>query len=198
MSKIKSLTDRQRKLCEEYIPLALSAAGKFLRTKRLPSRIIPDDVYSGAYFGLVNASRMFDESKGNKFTTYAWPAIFSGIYRELYDSDHLKENQRKMVKAGSMREISFCPIEEAQSEIIFENHVDRDLINRNLITYLSKNLTDFEREVVSLRYIFDLGVIEIKRIKRSTKGKVEWALRQGRDKIIKQSARSNSEKSNHV
>ena len=65
------LTDDQRDLAANYLPLALRIAAGFakLNPKKTPS------IYSDANLGLVEAARSFDESKHCKFTTHAVPRI---------------------------------------------------------------------------------------------------------------------------
>jgi RNA polymerase sigma factor for flagellar operon FliA len=72
-------------LMEHYVPLVKYTAER-LRTK-LPDEVDMDDLVSAGIFGLMDAIKAFDPSRGVKFETYCTPRIRGAILDELRSMD---------------------------------------------------------------------------------------------------------------
>lgn len=75
----------RNELVEHYLPLVKSAAERLLRT--LPNSIELDDLTSAGFFGLMDAIKRFDSSRGIKFSTYCGSRIRGSILDQLRTED---------------------------------------------------------------------------------------------------------------
>ena len=91
---MRKMNDAQRALAERHLQLVT-----WVLNNRVPfwRRDEYDDMWQAGAIGLCNAARLFDESKGVKFGTYA--AVF--IYGEMIDSG--KRSHRQAKQAGDAR-----------------------------------------------------------------------------------------------
>ena len=79
-------TERWRnELMEHYLPLVKSSAERLLRT--LPNSIELDDLISAGLFGLMDAIRRFDATRGIKFSTYCGSRVRGSILDQLRTED---------------------------------------------------------------------------------------------------------------
>lgn len=92
-------------LVESYLPLVRSTAERI--ASRLPASIESDDLYSAGIFGLLNALRNFDPSRGLSFARYSQIRIRGAILDALRQQDwvprlvrahrtRLRESQRRL------------------------------------------------------------------------------------------------------
>jgi len=81
---------------DKYLPLVKRIAGRIAIS--LPSHIDEDDLISYGVFGLLDALKKFDSSKGVKFETYAGLRIRGGIIDGLRAMDWVPHSARKKVK----------------------------------------------------------------------------------------------------
>ena len=91
---MRKMTDEQRALAEAHLQLVTWVLNNRVAFWR---RDEYDDMWQAGAIGLCRAARLFDESKGVKFGTYA--AVF--IYGEMIDSG--KREQRRAKIAGDAR-----------------------------------------------------------------------------------------------
>lgn len=72
-------------LMEEYLPLVKYNAERIYA--KLPDEVELDDLVSAGLFGLIDAIKSFDLSRGVKFSTYCAPRIRGAILDELRSMD---------------------------------------------------------------------------------------------------------------
>jgi len=72
-------------LIERYYPLVKKVAGRLLQT--LPKSVDLGDLISAGVFGLTDAIRMFDPSRGIKFKTYSSLRVRGAILDQLRSQD---------------------------------------------------------------------------------------------------------------
>jgi len=92
----------RNELIEHYLPLVKSSAERLLRT--LPNSIELDDLISAGLFGLMDAIRRFDSSRGIKFSTYCGSRIRGSILDQLRTEDWVPRLVRR--RAGSIEKES--------------------------------------------------------------------------------------------
>jgi RNA polymerase sigma factor FliA len=68
-------------LVEKHLAFAHAVAAEVL--KKYPARVLRDDVERAAEFGLLQAARAYDASRGIAFTTFAYYRIKGAIYDDL-------------------------------------------------------------------------------------------------------------------
>ena len=91
------LTSHQKdKLIMEYAPLIKFIAQKI--AVRLPSNIELDDLISSGVIGLMDAIEKYDETRDNKFKTYAEFRIRGAILDELRAQDWVPRSVRDKAK----------------------------------------------------------------------------------------------------
>ena len=73
--------EARNRLLENYLPLVKSTAVRL--AAKLPDEVDTDDLISAGIFGLMDAVRAFDPSRGVKFETYCAPRIRGAILDEL-------------------------------------------------------------------------------------------------------------------
>lgn len=54
---------------------------RLARTREGVRRLGPDDALQAGFVGLLRAAELFDEARGFRFSTYAWPAVARHILR---------------------------------------------------------------------------------------------------------------------
>ena len=81
----------------DHLPLLHFIVGRM--AIEIPSHIDRDDLLSYGMIGLVSASDSWDESRGFKFSTYAYPKIRGAILDELRHMDFLPRGRREKVRA---------------------------------------------------------------------------------------------------
>jgi RNA polymerase sigma factor for flagellar operon FliA len=80
-----ALQDLRNQLMERHLPLVRYIAERLLQT--LPKSIELDDLISAGMFGLMDAIRGFDQSRGIKFKTYCSTRIRGAILDQLRSQD---------------------------------------------------------------------------------------------------------------
>ena len=68
-------------LIEQHLAFAHALAAQVLR--KYPARVLREDVERAAEFGLLEAARAYDASRGIAFTTFAYYRIKGAIYDDL-------------------------------------------------------------------------------------------------------------------
>jgi RNA polymerase sigma factor (sigma-70 family) len=78
-----------RSLVEAHLPMARTLAGQLHR--RVPARVGLDELESDAVYGLMEAARGFDASRGVSFRTYAGKCIRHAMWQGLKQRHHLQD-----------------------------------------------------------------------------------------------------------
>jgi RNA polymerase sigma factor FliA len=77
-----------------HIPLLRHIVGRM----SLPSSLLREDMEGYGMFGLIAAAETWDESRGLKFSTYAYPKIRGAILDELRRLDFLPRGRREKLR----------------------------------------------------------------------------------------------------
>ena len=80
----------------DHIPLLHHIVGRM--TYDIPGRIDRDDLLGWGMIGLVGAADTWDQSRGLKFSTFAYPRIRGAILDELRRMDFLPRGRREKVR----------------------------------------------------------------------------------------------------
>lgn len=169
-------------LLEAYLPLVEVIASK--SKSNLPSQIEIGDLINDGFFGLVDAVKRFDQSKGWKFETYASNRIRGEINDRLRDYDWVSRYSRLKFKQVAQTE-QFL-IEELQREPTMQDIADRlgwdvEAVSKVQASYnnsysinLDEYISDSTHESFSLREMipdpsagqagFDLDVDDLTKI----------------------------------
>ncbi|MEW6743085.1 MAG: FliA/WhiG family RNA polymerase sigma factor [Planctomycetota bacterium] len=83
-------------LIVQYLPLVKYVVGRL--AVPLPSFLDKEDLVETGIFGLINAARTFDPSKGASFKTYAYTNIRGVIFDELRRLDVVPRRQRERLR----------------------------------------------------------------------------------------------------
>ena len=75
----------RNRLLEHYLPIVKYSAER-LRV-RLPDEVDVDDLISAGFFGLMDALKAYDPTRGVKFETYCAPRVRGAILDELRAMD---------------------------------------------------------------------------------------------------------------
>ncbi|MDI3269478.1 MAG: FliA/WhiG family RNA polymerase sigma factor [Bacillota bacterium] len=98
--------EAHEKLVERYLPLVKYVAGRL--AMGLPAHVDMEDLYSYGVFGLLDALKKFDPSRGVKFETYAFTRIRGSILDGLRELDwvpsSLRQKARRLEQAYSTLE----------------------------------------------------------------------------------------------
>ena len=123
----------RNELMERYLPLVRGAAERLLRT--LPNSIELDDLVSAGLFGLMDAIRGFDPSRGIKFATYCSSRVRGSILDQLRAEDWVPRLVRRRAGAidrANERLISRFGREPNHMELARELDVDHMKLARQL------------------------------------------------------------------
>jgi RNA polymerase sigma factor for flagellar operon FliA len=85
---------RRDRLVLEHIPLLRHLVGRI----NLPPGLDRDDLIGWGMIGLLAAADSWDESRGLRFSTYAFPRIRGAILDELRRADVLPRGRREMLR----------------------------------------------------------------------------------------------------
>jgi RNA polymerase sigma factor for flagellar operon FliA len=90
---VEGLSPRD-KLILEHIPLLRHVIGRM----SIPPSLLREDVEGYGMIGLIAAADSFDESRGHKFSTYAFPKIRGAVLDELRRMDFLPRGRRERLR----------------------------------------------------------------------------------------------------
>lgn len=82
--KYPPLTKEQQKLVADTLWIVKACASRVVKTVNRGSLDF-DDLVGYGYFGLCKAALRFDPSKGNKFSTFAYPTCMGAIRHAIRD-----------------------------------------------------------------------------------------------------------------
>jgi len=91
----EELSDRDRRILD-HLPLLHYIVGRM--AIEVPAHVDREDLLSYGMIGLVSASDSWDDSRGLKFSTYAYPKIRGAILDELRRLDFLPRGRRERVR----------------------------------------------------------------------------------------------------
>ena len=121
--KDQSRRDLRNRLVERYLPLVKYNGERIW--SRLPDGVELDDLISAGVFGLMDAIKAFDMSRGVKFETYCVPRIRGAMLDELRSMDWVPRLVRS--KASKLNE-GFNKLEakhgRAPTEIELAEHME--------------------------------------------------------------------------
>ncbi len=172
------LTDEQRKLAEDNLPLVWWFIQKRLTARKLITVNEIDDVASDLMFCLCRAAELYDPSKG-KFSSYAIATLYGGFnrYRNLRDRYQ-----------GRIKLTDF--VVDDGNKVIADTIPDKSYLDEPVVcwTDISKlfdhvALTNDEAHMVDLYYRERRKVVEISKQIGRTKSNVFTVLRNVRHKL---------------
>lgn len=174
---IKESNDDCNLLYEKYYPFIKSTASKMMKTCK-NNGIEENDLYQEGLIGLLNAVQNYDELKDNKFYTYAKVCIEKSMLSLVISSNRKKHKIMNEAILIDDTNIPLFKTESVQDKVI-ENYEERETL-----TLIKNNLTDFEDQVLSLK-LGGLVNDEISQILSSNVKSVQNALQRIKTKIRK-------------
>ncbi|AKA68502.1 sigma-70 family RNA polymerase sigma factor [Clostridium scatologenes] len=145
---------------EEYIPLVSKVTGGIY--KRLSFRYSYDDLFQVGCVGLMKAIKGFDESKGYKFTTYAYKIIKGNIYCFIRDDSwYVAKRNKDRLKESYAPDSLDRMVGEKDTPII-------DLIEGNIsecedfdLTIALNKLPKSLKKIILMKYFYEFTWEEI-------------------------------------
>lgn len=138
----------RNQLVENYLPLANKLANQ--KKKVLPRRIDLDDLKSAAYYGLMDAARKFDATKNIAFGAYAKFRIMGEI------QDFIRRSYRDFERC----KISLDQPDE-NGNVLADSIAQKTVKSTDFFEDTVKQLSDLDKNVVTLYYVDDLSLKEI-------------------------------------
>jgi RNA polymerase sigma factor for flagellar operon FliA len=139
-TKTGSREDYIRTLVMEHVPLARSIVNNL--SVSLGPTVSRDDLYSAATLGLVEAAHRYDESKGAKFSTFAYMRVRGAVMDCLRRSDWLGKSAREQLK-GLRRIVREFRGRENRKPSVEELAEEADMNEETVLKYLSYEKWDF-------------------------------------------------------
>ena len=118
------------------MPLVEALAYKLMH--HVPKHVERSDIVSEGYIGLVEASRRFDPSRGNKFETFARNRIHGAMVDWLRSLDPLPRSARDEVKKI-----------EAAERVLTKEH-GRPVGEQEVADHLGVSLSDHQQKLINL------------------------------------------------
>lgn len=148
----------------KHIPLVRKIAGKFY--KKFHFRYEYEELFQVGCVGLMKAIDKFDESKGFKFVTYAYPQVWGAIHNYIRDDSwYMAPNCRTRIKKAHPPDSLDIPVGEDMKntwkEILpCDEPGYKDVELRMLVD----NLSPKQKEIVIMFYFRDMTPKEITKI----------------------------------
>ncbi|MFL0196439.1 sigma-70 family RNA polymerase sigma factor [Clostridium sp. WILCCON 0269] len=150
---------------EEHIPMVHKLVSEQYR--HFKSKHSYDDMFQTGCLGLVKATRDFDESRGMKFSTYAYIKIKGELLNSIRsDKWCLGKNEEDRLKTKAPYSLdAFVNAADGNGTTFMELMIDKeeileDLDLRTALNNLPKNL----KTVIRLKYFYGFSQQEIGRI----------------------------------
>jgi RNA polymerase sigma factor for flagellar operon FliA len=165
--------DLRNRLIERYLPLVKYNAQRIWA--RLPECVELDDLVSAGVFGLMDAIRAFDHSRGVKFEAYCVPRIRGAILDELRKMDWaprlVRSKQSKVNKAVELLQgrLGRVPDNEelAEEMQISVAELETILLDANGVTLIS--LSRKWSETDSMKDVCEIDILEDRRSEDPTR-----------------------------
>ncbi len=127
----------------ELVDCNMGLVGMVLKSTTIPQHLSRDDIYQEGCVALCDASRFFDENRGNKFGSYAVACIRNRIHAYI----------RRNRKLTFFEDVQQVPAHEVGG---IEKHIDIDLA--------LENLSERERKAVELLFFQDFTLAEVAQV----------------------------------
>lgn len=167
-----SRVDLRNRLVEQYLGLVKYQAAKI--HARLPAGVDVDDLTSAGVFGLVDAIRAYDPSRGVRFESFSTLRIRGAMFDELRHGDwvpRLVRRRAALLQAAErdVREATGRPptVDELAAKLqIDPRDVERLQSEANVTAVTSLSKKWFETD--SLKDVRQVDILEDRRVERPT------------------------------
>ena len=150
------LTPEEQKLVAENEKLIYSYMNRF----NLSENEV-EDWYGLLAFALCKAARGFDESKGYKFSTYAWTCLTHEVWN-LHDRKHSLENVVSFDEyVPGTDNLIYRDILPSDYDLEYEVLQNMDEINSEKLLYRYNKLKPLHKEIIYQHFILDNKQIDI-------------------------------------
>ena len=174
------LTDEQRQMVEDNLPLAYFAVEKYYPKF---DWLDPEEVLSACFLGLIYAARKYNPSRG-KFSTYAMKSMFRNIRRELIP-------EKKQVDAMSLEDILTDKGEVLNWQDLFsdgesvEDEAVYGVLSEQLVSVLDKTVASkVYKDIIKCRCTNpEITTAEILRKVGCSQGSIGFALKEARKQL---------------
>lgn len=112
-------------------------------------RLSKDEIESAAHYGFSNAIKLFDASKGIKFTTYCYNAMKNEICRCLKNYTYKKNDDSDLIISSLDIEVSGDNKNSLLIEILDTS--DKDVLHKKDFTYLH-NAIEYAKGFIKEKY----------------------------------------------
>ena len=146
---------------EQYIPLVHKIARKVY--KKFGFRYEYEELFQEGCIGLVRAAGSFDETKGYKFITHAYPQIWGAIHNCIRDDTwYMARNCRVRLKKSYPPKSLDVPVDENMRDTWKEIlPCDEPGYGNVELRVLVDNLSPKQKEVIKMFYFRDMTPKEI-------------------------------------
>jgi RNA polymerase sigma factor (sigma-70 family) len=93
----KPLNTTQKKLVEENLPIVDRILYMLTKSQYIKSSVEREDLIQAGRLGLCVAAKNFDDSRGVKFTSFAWPYVRGYIIHYLRDNTRVVRVPQKII-----------------------------------------------------------------------------------------------------
>ena len=164
----KGRSDKTRnRLLEHYLPIVRYTAERL--SAKLPDEVVIDDLISAGTFGLLDAIKAFDLSRGVKFETYCSQRVRGAILDELRSMDWVprlvRSRAHKLDRARSTLEMEFGrkPTERELAKQMKLSRADFGKLQRDARAVGMVSLSRKWFETDNSRDVREIDVLEDKR-----------------------------------
>ncbi|MCH7752660.1 MAG: FliA/WhiG family RNA polymerase sigma factor [Planctomycetes bacterium] len=165
--KDPSQRDLRNRLVERYLPLVKYNGERIW--SRLPDGVELDDLISAGVFGLMDAIKAFDLSRGVKFETYCVPRIRGAMLDELRSMDWVprlvRSKASKLNEAVRQLEAKLgrhpTEIELAQRMELSVSELEKMITDANAVGLISLNKKWYETD--SYKDVREIDILEDKK-----------------------------------
>ncbi len=162
--KDQSRRDLRNRLVERYLPLVKYNGERIWA--RLPDGVELDDLISAGVFGLMDAIKAFDMSRGVKFETYCVPRIRGAMLDELRSMDWVprlvRSKASKLNQAVQKLEASLgrhpTEIELAEKMELTVKELEKMIQDANAVGLISLNKKWYETD--SYKDVREIDILE--------------------------------------
>lgn len=171
----------------EHLGMARNQATKIFRRAN-KFKYSYEDILSMCYLSLVDSSKKFDETRGTKFSTYAYPKILFDVLKTMRDDGYYP--CRRDERTNNTMESLDAPLGNCTGKVVMGLEIlsnTRDPFNEILIKLAIENLSDIYKKIIFLRYFDDKTQVDIAKILKTNQCQVSrWekkALRELREYV---------------